>query len=109
MSSEWIPLAGGGLAPPPAVRRPDTAAWPGARERELPLGEADRRIRADIAALGWRARYRFLGSDGPEDPVAAQCELWGPDGTEVPYGLGSGKGRGPRPWSARSTRRSSTR
>ncbi|MFW5415951.1 YcaO-like family protein [Nocardiopsis sp. CNT-189] len=92
MSSDRLPPGGAGSAPPPAALPPQVGAWPGARERELPLAEADRRIRADIAAQGWRARYRFLGSGDPGEPAAAQCELWGPDGTEVPYGLGSGKG-----------------
>lgn len=55
----------------------------------MPLDAAERRIRADVRSLGWRSRYRMLDEG---EPTAAQCELWYPDGTEVPYGLGSGKG-----------------
>ncbi|PSK95408.1 ribosomal protein S12 methylthiotransferase accessory factor [Murinocardiopsis flavida] len=66
-----------------------TGDWPGGGERELPLDAAERRVRSDIDALGWRARSRVLDR---ADPTATQCELWHQDGTEVPYGLGSGKG-----------------
>ncbi|MDA2804674.1 YcaO-like family protein [Nocardiopsis suaedae] len=92
MRSEWVAVAGdGGASPAPAPSgRPPL--WPGASERELGLDEARRRIRADIAAQGWRARHRVLTGGDPDLPTAAQCELWAPDGTEVPYGLGSGKG-----------------
>ncbi|MUL42889.1 hypothetical protein FZ103_17225 [Streptomonospora sp. PA3] len=55
----------------------------------MPLAGAERQALADIAALGWRARHRILDAD---QPTAAQCELRYGDGSEVPYGLGAGKG-----------------
>ncbi|GAA4941679.1 hypothetical protein GCM10023224_24720 [Streptomonospora halophila] len=88
--SDWI------AAPVrPAARRADGPAgasgppWSGAGERELPVAEAERLVLGDIAGLGWRARHRVLD---PAQPTAVQCELRYADGTEVPYGLGSGKG-----------------
>ncbi|KOX09951.1 YcaO-like family protein [Nocardiopsis sp. NRRL B-16309] len=65
--------------------------WSGTFERELTLAEADRRIRADIAALGWVWRHRSLDDT---DPTAVQCALWDAGGAEIPYGLGAGKGPG---------------
>ncbi|NYE50353.1 ribosomal protein S12 methylthiotransferase accessory factor [Spinactinospora alkalitolerans] len=82
-------VGGEGAGPLPLPPAPGNAAWSGARERELPLAEAERRVHAEIRALGWRSRYRVLDED---EPTATQCELWHSDGTEVPYGLGSGKG-----------------
>ncbi|MFD3684311.1 YcaO-like family protein [Nocardiopsis sp. NPDC058631] len=67
------------------------ARWAGTLERELTLEEAESRIRADIAALGWASRYRVLDD---ADPTAVQCALWDEAGDEVPYGLGAGKGLG---------------
>ncbi|WP_040702847.1 YcaO-like family protein [Nocardiopsis ganjiahuensis] len=71
--------------PGPGVR------WAGTLERELTLEEAEKQIRADIAALGWSSRYRILDD---ADPTAVQCALWDETGDEVPYGLGAGKGLG---------------
>lgn len=65
--------------------------WAGTLERELTLEEAESRIRADVAALGWGSRYRVLDD---ADPTAVQCALWDEAGDEVPYGLGAGKGLG---------------
>ncbi|RKS08139.1 ribosomal protein S12 methylthiotransferase accessory factor [Nocardiopsis sp. Huas11] len=70
---------------------PGDAQWSGTFERELTLAEADRRIRADIAAQGWVARHRSLDDT---DPTAVQCALWDAGGAEIPYGLGAGKGPG---------------
>jgi ribosomal protein S12 methylthiotransferase accessory factor len=70
---------------------PGDAQWSGTFERELTLAEADRQIRADIAALGWMWRYRVLDDT---DPTAVQCALWDAGGAEIPYGLGAGKGPG---------------
>jgi ribosomal protein S12 methylthiotransferase accessory factor len=44
-----------------------------------------------VGALGWSARYRVLDE---REPTAVQCGLWDADGSEVPYGLGAGKGPG---------------
>ena len=68
---------------------PGDAQWSGTFERELTLAEADRRIRADIAAQGWVSRHRSLDHT---DPTAVQCALWDAGGAEIPYGLGAGKG-----------------
>lgn len=83
--SERLAATGTGAVPVAAARD-----WPGARERELTLDEAERQVLADIGALGWRARHRLLDE---AEPTAVQCELRSADGTEIPYGLGSGKGR----------------
>ncbi|MDT0303709.1 YcaO-like family protein [Streptomonospora wellingtoniae] len=88
--SDWI------AAPVrPAERRADGSAgaleppWSGVGEREMPVSEAERLVLGDIDGLGWRARHRVLD---PDQPTAVQCELRYADGTEVPYGLGAGKG-----------------
>ncbi|MEV2277142.1 YcaO-like family protein [Nocardiopsis sp. NPDC049922] len=88
--SAWIPAAGreGASRPLPGRGAVDRAGSP---ERELSLEEAEDRVGADTRALGWRARYRVLDD---RDPTAVQCGLWRADGTEVPFGLGAGKGAG---------------
>lgn len=70
---------------------PVDAPWSGTRERELSLAEAEKRIRADVAALGWTSRHRVLDD---AEPTAVQCALWDAEGAEIPYGLGAGKGPG---------------
>ncbi|WP_444961532.1 YcaO-like family protein [Nocardiopsis sp. M1B1] len=86
--SAWIPASGERTSPLPG---PGSGSWSGTRERELTLDEAERRVRAEVRALGWSARYRTLDD---REPTAVQCGLWDADGSEVPYGLGAGKGPG---------------
>lgn len=86
--SAWIPASGERTSPLPG---PGRRSWSGTRERELTLDEAERRVRAEVRALGWSARYRVLDD---REPTAVQCGLWDADGSEVPYGLGAGKGPG---------------
>ncbi|MFE3459290.1 YcaO-like family protein [Nocardiopsis aegyptia] len=86
----WV-LSDGEPAATTRLPGPGDAQWSGTFERELTLAEADRRIRADIAAQGWVSRHRSLDDT---DPTAVQCALWDAGGAEIPYGLGAGKGPG---------------
>ncbi|OOC55757.1 MULTISPECIES: YcaO-like family protein [Nocardiopsis] len=88
--SSWVPVSGerDGSA---ALPGPGDRKWSGTRERELPLEEAERRVRAEVRALGWSSLYKVLDD---REPTAVQCGLWDADGAEVPYGLGAGKGPG---------------
>ncbi len=86
--SEWTAVAGreaGASLPAPTP----ASVWSGARERELTLHDAEQRVLAEINTLGWHALDRVLDDS---EPTAIQCALRHADGTEVPYGLGAGKG-----------------
>lgn len=58
-------------------------------ERELSLEDAESRARAEVAALGWRARLDRLSAS---EPTAVRAALVEPDGAAVPGGVGAGKG-----------------
>ncbi|WP_232524211.1 YcaO-like family protein [Nocardiopsis gilva] len=92
MSPDPISTVGGPAAsvgPPTGTAPANTEPWAGARERELPLEHAEKQARREISHLGWRSALHEFDATGPS---AARCRLYGPEGTLIPDGLGSGKG-----------------
>lgn len=81
---DWTRTAGKDNLPP---GRP--YAWAGGAERERTLGDAFYQAERDLAELGWSAEHRILDS---LEPTAAQCRLHAAGGSDVPYGIGAGKG-----------------